>query len=195
MKISKTFPLVLASSSPRRQELIQYLQIPYILHAVATDENIVADLSPEKAVMQLAEEKALASANDLQQNLVYLGADTIVVLNGHIFGKPKDNDEATEMISSLSGQTHQVYTGICLHHPDTKFFACDVCRSDISVAPMSQKEIEDYVSLGDSLDKAGSYGIQGAFAAYVPRIEGCYYNIMGLPLYSLRMLLKKHDLI
>ena len=192
--ISQQSPLVLASSSPRRKELIELLHIPFFIHSVETEERISPGTSPQDAVFCLARQKAQASFEDLGKDLVYLGSDTIVVLDGQIFGKPSSLQEAKSMLQTLSGKTHQVYTGLCLLNPSQKQEAGDVCKSDITIAKLSEADIDFYLSCGESMDKAGAYGIQGAFAAFVPQIDGCYYNIMGLPLYTLRQLLQRENL-
>lgn len=182
-------PIILASNSPRRHDLLQLLHIPFSIHAVETDESI-HETNPSKFVQLLAQQKAQASWLDCQKDALYIGADTIVVLEDQIFGKPTDLENAKQMIQQLQGRKHQVYTGICLFDSATQKSTTDFVQTDVFVNPMSANEINHYISLEQPLDKAGAYGIQGAFAAFVSRIDGCYYNIMGLPISKLYNMLQ-----
>ena len=180
--------LLLASQSPRRREYLSRLQIPFAVIDVEVDETIEQDIPPEQLVRILAGRKALA-ASQKAPGALCLGADTIVVLDGRIFGKPKDGAEAFAMLTALSGRVHQVYTGLCLAM-DASLLQAEAEVTNVSVGPMSEAEIMGYIATGEPMDKAGANGIQGLFAPYVKRIEGCYYNVVGLPLAKLHGMLK-----
>lgn len=187
--LTLSLPFILASSSPRRHELLQFLQIPFSICSVDTDE-VSHEKRPETLVQDVARQKALMSAKQHQQPGLYLGADTLVILQDAILGKPSSPQEAYDMIHSIQNQTHRVLTGLCLFNSETKETILDYDCTHVHIVPMSNDEIQGYVAMGESFDKAGAYAIQGAFACYIDRIEGCYYNVMGLPLAKLYSILK-----
>lgn len=186
--------IILASASPRRRELLAQIGIPYEV-AVSHKEEIYYSSSPEEIVKELSLRKAenVASELDIRDGII-IGADTVVVLDGRILGKPADPEDACRMIRKLQGRSHQVYTGIALldcgreGEPLAQTYA--VCTT-VYVHSMTEKEIQEYVASGESMDKAGGYGIQGRFAAYIDKIEGDYYNVVGLPLSLLYQCLKE----
>lgn len=182
-------PLILASSSPRRQELIKTLGVPFSICSADTNESS-PETQPEKLVQDLARQKALASAQTYQKPGIYLGADTLVVLGDDVLGKPANPQEARTMIGKIQNQTHRVLTGLCLFNRETNEVTLDYDCTYVHIVPMNDAEIDEYIALDESLDKAGAYGIQGVFARYIDRIEGCYYNVMGLPLAKLYQLLQ-----
>lgn len=182
-------PLVLASGSPRRRELLAFLGVPFSCVVSGADEH-VSPCQPEEMVRKLAQIKAECVLDLLETPSVVLGADTVVVLDGEILGKPADAPEAAAMLSRLQGHTHTVVTGICLLNSETGEHMVDYERTEVIFAPMTDEEIADYVATGDPLDKAGAYGIQGPCAVHIPGIHGCYYNVMGLPLHKLYRMLK-----
>lgn len=184
-----TKSIILASNSPRRHDLLKLLHIPFSIHAVETDE-LIDEIDPANLVQSLARQKAKASWLDYRKDALYIGADTVVVLNQQIFGKPIDLSEAKRMIQQLQGNKHQVFTGICLFDSATQIATTDFVQTDVFVDSMTNDEINAYIALEQPLDKAGAYGIQGAFAAFVSRIDGCYYNIMGLPISKLYNMLQ-----
>ena len=170
--------LVLASQSPRRAEILRNAGIPFVVRAAVVDETPLHGEQPEHYVQRLAEEKARAVPADDSETV--LGADTTVVINGEILGKPADSADARRMLELLSGRRHEVITGIAIRRGD------DVTR-DWSVtavwfAPMTALEIDDYVATGEPMDKAGAYAIQGLASRFIEKIEGCYFNVVGLPL-------------
>lgn len=183
------YHIVLASQSPRRRELLGRLHIPFTVLPAKGEEKI-QDGSPENVVMDLARQKA-AEVYALKQDdsgrekpLFIIGADTIVVYDNQILGKPRDREHAYETLRMLSGSTHQVYTGVCLIRGGAMSEAVDHCfyvKTDVSFVPLTDEEIWDYIDSGDSFDKAGGYGIQGDFAVYVKGIHGDYNNVVGLP--------------
>lgn len=190
-------PLVLASGSPRRKKLLEQLGLSFEVHVSDADESFDPDDTPADIVRQLAEIKANAISASFPDALV-LAADTIVVSDGEVLGKPVDAQAATETLRKLSGNTHQVFTGIALHHlvSDRRIQAFE--ETNVTFARLSDAEIAGYVATGSPMDKAGAYGIQDDQGAlYIPRIEGDYYNVVGLPLHRLYTTLRLHfdDLI
>ena len=183
--------LILASSSSRRAELLRDAGIAFEVNAPHVDEARHPDETAEKMVARLAEAKARAVAELVGEGkpAIIIGADTAVELDGEIFGKPRDAADAREMLSYLSGRTHFVLTGICvLRLPDGATRSA-VERTAVTFALLDPSEIEAYVTSGEPFDKAGGYAIQGRAGRYIPRIEGCYFNVVGLPLARLHALL------
>jgi septum formation protein len=183
--------LILASSSPRRAELLRDAGIAFEVCAPQVEEVRQPNESVEKMVARFAEAKARAAAESVgEKNLaIIIGADTAVELDGAIFGKPRDAVDAREMLSYLSGRTHYVLTGVfVLRLPDGVTRAA-VERTAVTFAPLDPGEIEAYVTCGEPFDKAGGYAIQGRAGRYIPRIDGCYFNVVGLPLARLHALL------
>lgn len=173
--------LVLASASPRRAQLLTQVGLKFEIKTKATDENIQAS-SPCELVEKLAQKKARAVAAEFDRPIV-LGADTVVVAEGKIFGKPQNREEAFSMLSALSGRMHEVITGFCLI--DTKNPAEDYVQSVVTLVyfrSLSAEEINNYLDTNEYKDKAGAYAIQGIGAQLVEKIEGCFYNVVGLPL-------------
>ncbi|MFC5650080.1 Maf family protein [Paenibacillus solisilvae] len=189
MDSSDVCQLVLASSSPRRRELVASLDLslPVLILSTDTDEQTPEHWAPQQIVEQLGLRKALAAvrmladAGDRSHSLV-IGADTIVVLDGEVMGKPADQAEAVSMLSKLQGRQHDVYTGIaCVDTlSERQYIAHRMTR--VQMKPLSLARIERYVASGEPMDKAGSYAIQGLGATIVDRIDGCYFNVVGLPL-------------
>jgi septum formation protein len=169
--------LVLASQSPRRAELLRQAGIPFVVRAAPVDESPRPGENPVDYVCRLAEEKARAvpaAADDL-----VLGADTTVVVDHRMLGKPVNTADAIRMLEALSGRAHEVLTGICLLCGDR--LIRDVSATRVWFTDMTTREIEDYAGSGEPLDKAGAYAIQGLASKFVERIEGCYFNVVGLP--------------
>jgi septum formation protein len=171
--------LVLASGSPRRRELLAALGLRFEVLPADIDESPLPDEDPEPLVERLSWAKAGHVADGRQDALV-IAADTVVVCDGEILGKPADAGENRRFLERLAGRTHQVYTGHCLRRGGLS--AGRVCRTDVTFRPLTGSEIDRYVATGEGLDKAGGYGIQGRGAALVPRVEGCYFNVVGLSL-------------
>ncbi len=181
-------PLLLASASPRRRELLRMLGIRHAAQAPDVAEgNRTESESPSAYVERLAREKA-AWIPRSSEAYVVLGADTIVLLDGEVLEKPHDAAHAVELLGRLSGRWHEVLTGVCLRRLADDRAAVGHERSRVRFAPLSSADIESYVATGEPLDKAGGYGIQGYGGLLVERIEGCYFNVMGLPLSRLRRL-------
>lgn len=185
-------PLVLASASPRRHLLMTMLGIPFTCVVSGISENIPL-CSPETMVQELARTKAFAVVPLLPGPSTVVGADTIVVLDGKILGKPSDKKEAKTMLSRLQGRTHTVLTGLCVLDSETGRYLSDFESTEVTFAPMTEEEIDGYVATGEPMDKAGAYGIQGPCAVYISGISGCYYNVVGLPLHKLATMLKSFE--
>ncbi|SEM67289.1 nucleoside triphosphate pyrophosphatase [Paenibacillus sp. OV219] len=180
--------LVLASSSPRRQELVASLglSLPVLILSSDADESTPQNWSPAMIVEQLGLRKARASAellsSEANKSSLIIGADTIVVLDGKVLGKPSDKNDAIRMLTALEGRQHEVYTGVALIEPAT---SCELVyhrMTRVTMKQLGEERIRRYVDSGEPLDKAGSYGIQGLGATMVERIDGCYFNVVGLPL-------------
>ncbi|MDI6710546.1 MAG: Maf family protein [Thermoanaerobacterales bacterium] len=182
-------PLILASSSPRRRELLKGLGLDFTVFACDVDESIDAGGAPAPQVEALALRKARAVAGRLDCGLV-IGADTVVVLGGRILGKPADAREAAAMLRDLEGASHEVYTGVAVVEAGSGRAVVDHERTVVRFRSLTEAEIAAYVATGEPLDKAGAYGIQGIGAFLVAGIEGCYTNVVGLPLGRLTELLR-----
>jgi len=183
--------IVLASSSPRRELLLKQIGLDFIVYPSNIDEKILSEkISPKEFVLKIALEKARRVANIFNEAII-ISADTIVVLDGKILGKPKDREDAINMLKRLRGKIHQVFTGIVVWETPTNKYLVRVVKSLVKMRDYSLEEIVNYVNTGEPFDKAGAYGIQGKGALLVEKIEGDYYNIVGLPLASLNLLLKK----
>lgn len=181
--------LVLASGSPRRRELLAVLGVPFIVRESNVPEVFSPTLTPAENAMSLARQKAEAVARELSYDAAVIGADTIVVLEGEIFGKPQDAEDARRMLRFLSGKTHEVITGLCVTDGQRQTLMAYE-RTEVTFADLSENEITAYLATGEPLDKAGAYGIQGPAAAFISRICGCYFNVVGLPLYRLTRMLR-----
>ena len=186
--------LILASSSPRRAEILRVAGVTFQIRATEIDETALPGESAQAMVARLAEAKARAVAAQMNAGMrdcTIVGADTTVELGGEILGKPRDSAHAREMLARLSGRTHHVVTGIFLLQLPGKATRAAVENSAVTFAPLSEKEIDAYVASEEPLGKAGAYAIQGLAGRYVPRIEGCYFNVVGLPLARLYALLRE----
>jgi septum formation protein len=169
--------LVLASQSPRRSEILRQAGIPFTRRVAAIDETPLEGEKPEDYVVRLAELKALAVPAGPGETV--LGADTTVVIDGEMLGKPADAADARRMLARLSGRQHEVITGICLKRGVEVVRDCATTK--VWFALMSAREIEEYVSSGEPMDKAGAYAIQGLASKFIEKIDGCYFNVVGLP--------------
>ncbi len=177
--------IILASASPRRKELLGLLGVKFDIQPAVGDE-ILTTTNPEEAVKELSAQKAGEVAGTISGHALVIGADTVVAQDGEILGKPTSEQEAFEMIKKLQGRTHSVFTGVTVleKRPDREDYVRSMTFAEetkVVVASMSDKQIWDYVNLGESMDKAGAYGIQGIFGAFVERIDGDYNNVVGLP--------------
>jgi septum formation protein len=169
--------LILASQSPRRSEILRQAGIPFTVRPVEVDETPLPGEDPRAYVERLALAKALAAPAGPQETV--LAADTTVTVDGALLAKPADAPDARRMLSLLSGRRHDVLTGICLRKGETLIRDC--ASTAVWFQPLSVAEIDEYVASGEPADKAGAYAIQGLASKFVSRIEGCYFNVMGLP--------------
>ncbi|MDR9503625.1 Maf family protein [Brevibacillus agri] len=181
MTTEKHDTLILASSSPRRRELLQALGIPFTVMTSDVDETTAPGLSPAQVVEELSLRKAREVAARLTEGVV-LGSDTIVVLDGHILGKPADEADASRMLSMLQGREHTVYSGVALIDAATGRSEVAHSYTDVKIRPLSEAEIKSYIATKEPMDKAGSYAIQGIGATIVEGITGDYFTVVGLPL-------------
>jgi len=182
--------IVLASGSPRRRELVRMIGLKFELAVPLIRETASLSARPHNLVTELALAKALSLAHKFPDALI-LGADTIVVLDGKILGKPENRSEAGAMLRVLSGRTHTVYTGLALVDVPTGIRETAYEKSLVTMKKISPAEIRDYVATGEPMDKAGSYGIQGYGAVFIKHINGCFFNVMGLPVARLYDMLKE----
>jgi septum formation protein len=169
--------LVLASRSPRRRDILQQAGIPFVVRPMDVDETPLPGEAARDYVTRIA--RAKANAAGVLDGEIVLGADTTVAIQGEILGKPLDPADARRMLHLLSGQRHDVLTGICLRSASRVIENCAETR--VWFAPLSAQEIDAYVAGGEPMDKAGAYAIQGLASKFIQRIEGCYFNVMGLP--------------
>ena len=183
--------IILASASPRRKEILQNTKLKFEIQKSDIEEVILENESPESMVVRLAYENAYDVAQKNKYKLV-IGADTIVALDNEVLGKPKDKEEAYQMIKKLSNKTHKVITGISLINISHGMVVNDYVVSLVTFKDLSEDSIKDYINTNESLDKAGAYGIQGYGALLVDNIQGDYFNIVGLPISKLSDLLKDH---
>ena len=183
--------IILASKSPRRREILENTKVRFSIKESQIDETIKLNESPKDTVKRLAYEKAYDVAQKNKDKLV-IGADTIVALDNEVLGKPKDKEEAYQMIKKLSNKTHKVITGISLINISHGMVVNDYVVSLVTFKDLSEDSIKDYINTNESLDKAGAYGIQGYGALLVDNIQGDYFNIVGLPISKLSDLLKDH---
>lgn len=188
----RAHPLILASASPRRASLLRQIGIPFEVVPSDVSEDVTLSPEPKEHALELARRKARDVAGRRADGII-LGADTVVVLDGEILGKPHGADEAVQMLRKLSGRWHEVITAVVLLDPSKggSHEAVEVTR--VKFRDLSGEEVEEYVASGESMDKAGAYGIQGMGAVLVERIEGCYFNVVGLPLARLVEMLRGNE--
>lgn len=192
---------ILASKSPRRKELLQGI-LPNFSILTANGDEQSEFVNASQYVQALAKQKGdeiLSQTNfNPDERIVLISADTIVYANGIVLGKPKTEEDAFQMLSSLSGKKHQVYTGVCVSVIEnshlSKQISFDEC-TDVFVMELSTEEIRTYIDTKDPFDKAGGYGIQGIFGRHIEKIEGDYFNVVGLPVHHLYCVLKDQKLI
>ncbi len=179
--------IILASGSPRRRDLLTMLGLSFTVRPAQTEERFDPGAPPQEEVLRVARAKA-AAANAAPDKLV-IAADTIVVLDGRVLGKPRDEADALAMLTALSGRTHEVFTGVSVRRGEQE--AGQTVRSAVTFRPCSERELRAYIATGEPMDKAGAYGAQGIASIFVERIDGDFYNVMGLPLCALSGLLAR----
>ena len=181
--------LILASASPRRAALLSRLGFPFDIIPSGASEDLDAPLPPAQHVLEIAQRKTQSIASQ-SQNAIVIGADTVVAIGNTILEKPKDANHATQMLTQLSGKTHQVLTGLVLTNTNTAQTCTEVVTTQVTMRNLTPQDIERYVATGDPLDKAGAYAAQGLSAIFVESISGCFYNVVGLPLTTLWTMLE-----
>lgn len=185
-----TEKIILASQSPRRRELLGMLGFRNLIIIPSDiDEVLSGKLPPEEAVSDMAFQKAVSIKNKVGDSRLILAADTIVVLDGRVLGKPADEDEARDILRSLSGRTHLVYTGVAMLKNGCELKEYEATK--VSFRHISDREINFYIASGEPMDKAGAYGAQGLGALFISRIDGDFFNVVGLPLCRLGLMLNK----
>jgi len=189
--IKTKLPIYLASKSPRRRKLLKQLGINFKAFSVNSIEDFLDGEHPIDCVKRLAREKMEIAKNRVKNSII-ITADTIVVLKGKVIGKPTSKTDAVKILTQLSGNVHTVYTGLCVLNQKTNKLLFDFEKTEVEFRALNKDEIIDYVDGGSPMDKAGAYGIQDDFGAvFVKRINGCYYNVVGLPLTKLYSALRK----
>jgi len=188
-------PIALASRSPRRREMLSWLGLAYESLDGSIDETPLPGEDPRGHVLRVAEEKALAAARELEGNWTIISADTVVVDEGTILGKPANAEDAARLLEKLSGREHFVDSGLIIYNLDDRSINKALCESRVQMRPITSEEILDYVSSGDPLDKAGAYAIQNRDFNPVPEFSGCMANVMGLPLCHLLRELKDRSVL
>ncbi len=192
--VGSPMKLILASASPRRAELLTSAGVAFEAFPVCVNETPRPGEPAEALCRRLAREKAraaIARLGNVQEPAIVIAADTTVELGGEILGKPASRDDARDMLSRLSGKTHRVLTALTLIRLPDGGELTHIERTEVQLAPLSAEEIDQYVATGEPMDKAGGYAIQGRAGKFVPRIEGCYFNVVGLPLARLWRMLKE----
>ena len=185
--------IILASASPRRKEILELADLDFDIMP-SDAEEITTKTEPHEVVMELASIKARDIYERSDKQSMVIGADTVVAYHGQVLGKPADEADAKRTLMMLSGQTHEVYTGVAIlsyNNACEKEIINHAVETKVHVHEMSEEEIRAYIATGDPMDKAGAYGIQGSFAAYIDGIEGDYYNVVGLPVSYVYQQLKK----
>ena len=197
--------MILASASPRRKELLEQIGAEFVI-CPAKGEEVITETDPSAVVMELSQQKAEEVAYGVliyneqhadlatPQDILVIGADTVVAYENQILGKPKDEEDARRMLTMLSGKTHSVYTGVTFVFIDKEGRTGEHCyfeKTDVCMYPLKEEEIDRYIQSGDPMDKAGSYGIQGRFAIHIKEIRGDYNNVVGLPVARLYQELQK----
>lgn len=183
--INSSIPIFLASKSPRRRKLLKQLNLNFKSFSVDMDETIHPLEKPSKAVIRLSKEKLNLAKNKVKNGII-ITADTIVVLDNKIIGKPVDKKDAFKILKTLSGRTHIVYTGYSIYNTSNNKSVSEFEKTKVTFRELTNQEIHEYIAGGSPMDKAGAYGIQDDFGAvFIKKINGCYYNVVGLPLAKL----------
>lgn len=183
LRVAQARTIILASTSPRRTALLTQIGIAHtVIKPPSDDESVAANLAPDQVVLQLAERKAQSVARGLAQEASVVGCDTVVSVKGAILGKPADERSAMEMLAALSGQWHEVYSGVAVVNVPEGVVRVGYRRVEVEFAELTKGAIAAYVKTGEPLDKAGAYSIQGRAAPFIRGIRGDYYAVVGLPL-------------
>jgi septum formation protein len=185
--------VILASKSPRRKEILNSIGISFEVIESSFEESFDPSREPADVVEYLSFKKAESVAGILNDEALVIGSDTVVVLDKEIMGKPQSEKHAYSMLKNLSGRWHHVYSGICVFNAGTGKYSTGFEKTAVKLKMLSDREIWDYIETGEPLDKAGGYAIQGVGSLIVEKIEGCYFNVVGLPVYRLSRLLEDFD--
>ena len=189
--INTDIPIYLASSSPRRKKLLQQINLRFEVVTVDVDESVRQGEDPADMVARLAFEKLQAAKEKIKKGII-ITADTTVVIDNKILGKPVDEEDAVRILKILSGKTHVVYSGFSVYNTENKLTISEIEKTDVEFIELGDDDIVDYIKTGSPMDKAGAYGIQDDFGAvFIKNINGCYYNVMGLPLSKVYSALKR----
>jgi septum formation protein len=184
--------IILASASERRAELLTKITSNFKIKTSEFEESdIPFSGSCGDYVMALARGKAMDITSSVKKPAAIIGCDTVVYFNGKVLGKPKDSAEAFQMLSDLSGNTHEVYTGVAVINTETQEISTEYVCTEVKFSKLSEEEINNYIETGEPFDKAGAYGIQGAASLFVEQVKGCYYNVVGLPVNKLYFMLRE----
>jgi septum formation protein len=186
--------LILASGSPRRRQLLSLLGVPFVVKAIEVDERALPEEPPSEMVLRVAQAKAF-SVTGIRPDELVIAADTVVVRGGQTLGKPQDAEHAVRMLRDLRGQVHTVYTGLAVWHAVRRRMLTELAETKVWMRNYSDEEVYAYVSSGDPMDKAGAYAIQHPGFDPVARVEGCWLNVMGLPLCHLTRALDQAGLV
>lgn len=189
--------IILASSSPRRQELMKMFNVPFEVIVKNTKEELDSSKSVYEQCMHIAYEKAMAVYQDIKDDVVVIGSDTIVSFNNKIYGKPKDYDDAFHMLKEFSGNCHEVISSLCvlIRKNGREYQELTYDKCDVHVNIMNDSEIEEWINSSDVYTKAGAYAIQEGYGKYVEKIDGDYFSIVGFPIHKLYEILKKYDVL
>jgi len=190
-----SYKIILASSSPRREELLRTSGLGFEVIHPSSDEAASDGEAPEEFALRVSLEKACSVSSALGEGAIVIGADTIVVVDGEILGKPGDPEEASSMLRKLSGKEHRVYTAFSIVRAKNELLHSESVCTAVRVKPLAASEIEGYIKTGEPMDKAGAYAIQGAGSFIVSGIEGSYSNVVGLPVEELLEALKKLEIV
>lgn len=189
--ISFNSPVFLASKSPRRKKMLEMMGIDFCILSIDMHEEIIETQSPESNVKRIATDKCNLALNQIENGIV-ITADTIVVIDNKIIGKPFDKIDAEKILRILSGRSHYVFTGFSIANKTNNKIITDFAKTKVTFKDLSTKEINDYIDTGSPMDKAGAYGIQDDFGAvFVEKISGCYYNVIGFPVSKIYQALNK----
>ena len=184
--------IILASASIRRAELLEKLTSSFkIMVSNFEEDNIPFSGNCGDYVMALARGKAMDVCSKVNKPTAIIGSDTVVYINGKVLGKPKDKEDAFQMLSDLSDNTHEVYTGVAIINTETQEIITEYVCTKVKFSKLSEEQINKYIESGEPFDKAGAYGIQGTAAVFVEEIHGCYYNVVGLPINKLWFMLRE----
>ncbi|MCM1226775.1 MAG: Maf family protein [Clostridium sp.] len=183
--------IILASGSPRRRELLKLVEDEFEIRVSDADESVPENIAAEKTAKYLSMVKANAVSRDDDE--LVIGCDTVVVIDGKVLGKPVDENDCAEMLMSLSGKIHTVYTGVSFIYAESSYSFS--VKTDVEFYSLTEKEISEYISTGEPFDKAGGYGIQGRGALFVKGIYGDYYNVVGLPVSALKRELERFTVV